>query len=96
MNEDVVRQVTSLNGITVTEISCGDSHTCALSSDGDVYTWGAGQVGQLGHGDYLRQSLPIKVANINERIVQISCGKKHSVVLGCEGRLYSWGSNECG
>jgi alpha-tubulin suppressor-like RCC1 family protein len=42
MNEDVVRQVTSLNGVTITEISCGDSHTCALSQDGDVYTWGAG------------------------------------------------------
>lgn len=42
MNEDVVRQVTSLNGVTITEISCGDSHTCALSQNGDVYTWGAG------------------------------------------------------
>jgi alpha-tubulin suppressor-like RCC1 family protein len=45
MNEDVVRQVTSLNGVSIIDISCGDSHNCALSSEGDVYTWGAGQVG---------------------------------------------------
>lgn len=42
MNEDIVRQVTSLNGIVIIEIACGDSHTCALSQDGDLYTWGAG------------------------------------------------------
>ena len=53
-NEDSVNQVTSLNGVKIIDVACGDAHTCALSLDGDVYTWGAGQVGQLGHGDYLR------------------------------------------
>ena len=42
MNEDIVRQVTSLNDKFITEISCGESHTCALSEAGEVYTWGAG------------------------------------------------------
>jgi alpha-tubulin suppressor-like RCC1 family protein len=96
MNEDVVRQVTSLNGVNVIDIACGESHTCALTSDGDVYTWGSGQIGQLGHGDFHRQSLPIKVANINEKIVQVACGKKHTVALTSDGKVYSWGSNESG
>jgi alpha-tubulin suppressor-like RCC1 family protein len=50
----------------------------------------------LGHGDFLRQSLPIKVANINEKIVQVECGKKHTIALSEEGSVYSWGSNEKG
>jgi len=33
---------------------------------------------------------------LNERIIQVSCGKKHTVVLGESRKLYSWGSNEFG
>ncbi len=68
-----------------------------LSNKGEVFTWGGGQLGQLGHGDFLRQNLPLKIANlVEENIVQISCGKRHSAALTSHGRLYTWGSNEYG
>ena len=53
-------------------------------------------MGQLGLGDSLRQSLPIKVSNLETKIVQISCGKRHSAALSQDGILYTWGSNEYG
>ena len=53
-------------------------------------------MGQLGLGDFLRQSLPIKVSNMEAKIIQISCGKRHTSAVAESGALYTWGSNEYG
>lgn len=64
LNEDSVRLVSALSAVTILDIACGESHSLALSKSGEVYTWGGGQLGQLGHGDFLRQSLPLKIVNL--------------------------------
>ena len=94
-NEDQVRQVNALGAINIIDVACGESHTVCLSDKREVYSWGGGQLGQLGHGDFLRQSAPIKIANL-EDIIQISCGKRHSACINSEGNLMTWGSNEYG
>jgi RCC1 and BTB domain-containing protein len=85
MNEDHVRSVSALSNYHVIDIACGESHTIALTNKGEIYTWGGGQLGQLGHGDFLRQSLPIKVANLEGdgigKVISISCGKRHSAAI---------------
>ncbi|KAF5893394.1 methionine aminopeptidase 2 isoform X2, partial [Clarias magur] len=34
----------------INKVSCGSRHTAAITSTGDLYTWGWGLYGQLGHG----------------------------------------------
>ena len=34
----------------IDKVSCGSNHVLALTSDGQVYSWGLNFVGQLGHG----------------------------------------------
>ncbi|XP_060770960.1 RCC1 domain-containing protein 1-like isoform X2 [Neoarius graeffei] len=34
----------------IKKVSCGSRHTAAITSTGDLYTWGWGFYGQLGHG----------------------------------------------
>ncbi|XP_058624074.1 RCC1 domain-containing protein 1 isoform X2 [Onychostoma macrolepis] len=34
----------------ISRISCGSRHTAAVTGTGDLYTWGWGHYGQLGHG----------------------------------------------
>ena len=34
------------------QVSCGEYHSAALTGSGEVYTWGDGGDGQLGHGDW--------------------------------------------
>ena len=40
-----------LAGKKVVSVDCGASHTVAVTAEGDVYTWGRGKFGALGHGD---------------------------------------------
>ncbi|XP_025916575.1 RCC1 domain-containing protein 1, partial [Apteryx rowi] len=37
--------------LEVSRVSCGSRHTAAVTRGGDLYTWGWGKYGQLGHGD---------------------------------------------
>ncbi|XP_015284316.1 PREDICTED: RCC1 domain-containing protein 1 [Gekko japonicus] len=38
-------------GEDVGKVSCGSRHTAALTRTGELYTWGWGKYGQLGHRD---------------------------------------------
>jgi alpha-tubulin suppressor-like RCC1 family protein len=42
LNEDTIRAVSALNNIQIIDIACGESHTIALASKGEVFTWGGG------------------------------------------------------
>jgi alpha-tubulin suppressor-like RCC1 family protein len=37
------------NAITVTQVSCGRAHSLCLTDDGQVYSFGKGAEGRLGH-----------------------------------------------
>ncbi|MCH98438.1 ultraviolet-B receptor UVR8-like, partial [Trifolium medium] len=42
----------------VVQISCGWRHTIAVTDRANVYSWGRGANGQLGHGDNLDRNVP--------------------------------------
>lgn len=39
-------------------VSFGDYHTCGISSEGQLYSWGLSNKGQLGHADEDSRELP--------------------------------------
>ena len=41
-----------LSDKTVINAACGFQHTACVTDQGDVYTWGNGKSGALGHGDW--------------------------------------------
>ena len=43
------RRVEALRRVVVKDISAGSMHTAAISSTGEVYTWGSNKSGQLGY-----------------------------------------------
>ncbi|WP_372790789.1 RCC1 domain-containing protein, partial [Paraconexibacter sp.] len=49
-------------GTTVTRVGIGANHTLALTSTGDLYAWGAGSFGQLGHGSTSSSTTPVAVS----------------------------------
>lgn len=42
--------ISALSGKNIVSISSGSSHCAAISVEGDLYTWGRGNHGRLGHG----------------------------------------------
>ncbi|OMJ86488.1 hypothetical protein SteCoe_11981 [Stentor coeruleus] len=84
----------------VTKISCGSSHSLALTESGDVYTWGLGKFGNLGTGNFISQSSPLKLRLPEGSFcTQISCGSRHSGMILTDGRssmLYMVGEGNKG
>ena len=81
----------------IIKISGGDSFSLALDSSGIVYAWGKNAFGQLGDGTYIDKSSPISIDNLSgKKITQIATGSAHSVALDSDGKVYTWGLNNCG
>jgi len=48
-------------GFRVRDVAAGSNHSAAVTSAGELYTWGLGEYGRLGHGDNLTQLTPKRV-----------------------------------
>jgi alpha-tubulin suppressor-like RCC1 family protein len=85
-------------GGTVTQISGGGNHTCALLNTGNVRCWGSGNAGQLGYGNIFKigdNETPASAGNVNVGgiVVQISAGESHTCALLNTGNVRCWGAN---
>ena len=93
--------VRALTKHRVRHVSCGWRFTVATTHGGDVYTWGSGTHGQLGHGDTRDRLVPAVVAALSgnhrhSRIAVVAAGARHCVAMSATTRLYSWGWNAFG
>jgi alpha-tubulin suppressor-like RCC1 family protein len=77
------------------QISAGTDHTCALTSDGRAYCWGANRDGQLGTGTSVATITPQPVST-DARFASISAGSFHTCAVTLAGGAYCWGSNSGG
>ena len=55
----LVVEFPGLSDVVLTDISTGNSHTCAILDNGSVACWGYGETGSLGHGSYESSSRPV-------------------------------------
>nr|XP_057908425.1 alsin isoform X2 [Doryrhamphus excisus] len=63
----------------------------------EVWSWGHGDQGQLGHGDNLDRSQPLCIKSLNNKeVVRVAAGAQHSLALTAQSQLFSWGSNRHG
>ena len=49
----------------IAHVSCGAEHSFALTTSGELYSWGLNFRGQLGHGDLENRSRPTLVKNLS-------------------------------
>jgi alpha-tubulin suppressor-like RCC1 family protein len=66
-----------------------------LARDGDVFTWGYGNSGQLGHGNTDHQLVPKRVEGLTN-VTDIAIGTDHSLAVVEAGSVYTWGYNYYG
>ncbi|KAL4590552.1 hypothetical protein LXL04_003484 [Taraxacum kok-saghyz] len=71
-----------LVGEFVEEISCGAYHCAVLTSRSEIFTWGMGANGRLGHGDFEDRKTPTLVESLKDRHVKsISCGSSYTASI---------------
>lgn len=56
----------------IRDIACGSNHSAAITSNGELYTWGSGEYGRLGHGDFLTQLRPKQVTTSSFNCIILS------------------------
>ncbi len=87
---------------SVVGVACGAHHAVALTGNGQVFTWGANESGQLGLGRagnvYKPKILPFFRDMTGEAaVVQISAGAAHTAALMSDREnVYMWGDNRSG
>lgn len=88
----MVREPSTKKVLKVRQVACGRYHTIGLSENGQVFTWGGGKNGRLGHGDEKIRSQPTWVETLsNEKGLVITAGYHNNLVLSEKGEVYSWG-----
>lgn len=73
----------------------GRNHVVACSIDGNVWCWGNGMYGQLGHGQAAALIIPRLVMQ-GKHIVAVSAGRYHNTAVTRLGAIYTWGAGENG
>lgn len=97
----VARKIPSLHKII--KIVSGESHFLALDSNGDVWSMGDDTYGQCGIDSLARSASPPfmelkypnpqKVNLLPDKVLEIACGRSHSLALLANGEVWGWGRN---
>jgi len=86
-----------LAGVTLTQITMGYWHVCALASTGAVYCWGYDVDGELGNGttSSTPSNVPVLVSG-GLTFTQISAGQYSTCGVTSAGAVYCWGLGSSG
>ncbi|XP_007943342.1 RCC1 domain-containing protein 1 [Orycteropus afer afer] len=78
-------------------LELGAEHALLLGAAGQVFSWGSGRHGQLGHGT-LEAELEPKLLEALQglHMAEVAAGGWHSVCVSETGDIYIWGWNESG
>ena len=107
-NELSPRPVAALCGVQLRSVAAGDSHVLAVTDGGQLFSWGVGFYGCLGHGDEKSLSVPRLVealgstgedtgaCSLRMRVASAAGGAFHSLAVTTEGRVLVWGRNHRG
>uniref|UniRef100_A0A673AXN5 Alsin Rho guanine nucleotide exchange factor ALS2 a n=1 Tax=Sphaeramia orbicularis TaxID=375764 RepID=A0A673AXN5_9TELE len=88
----------ALQGKTVVRVAAGGFHCGALSEQGSVYMWGENTAGQCGQTEKVSEPCPVSVVDsevvppVTVRIIDLVCGREHSLALSAQNELWAWGS----
>ena len=85
----------------MTGIATGGDASLATENDGlsavtSVWAWGANYYGQLGDGTTTSRATPERVTGLPAAVAGISAGYGFAAVLGTDGSVWDWGTNEFG
>ena len=76
-------------------LSLGAYHSCAITTSGVPYCWGANQQGQIGDGSTTDRTAPVRAGG-TLLYDTISAGGSHTCGITPDGSAWCWGNNYSG
>lgn len=98
-SRDAPAKVNALADKFITKIYCGAAYSAVVSISGELFTWGKGSFGSLGHGASDDKLLPTQVqALVGHSVVDVALGSgdSHSLCVTDEGIVFAWGDGDFG
>ncbi|MQL74597.1 hypothetical protein Taro_006979 [Colocasia esculenta] len=97
-------KVDALQGSYIKTSAAAKFHSVAVSDRGELYTWGFGRGGRLGHPDFDIHSGQAAVITPRQvtlglgsrHVKSIAAAKHHTVIATENGEVFTWGSNREG
>lgn len=90
-------RVEALVGKRVTCVAAGDDHTVVCTDKGEVYTFGGGKDGRLGHGSEDDVRTPRRVEGlVGRKATAVAAGGRFTAVVANAGELFTFGMGMCG
>ena len=81
-DQKIPKCVEGLFDVKVKKVSFGWYDTAVCTEGGRVYTFGLGQYGQLGHGNYTNRTSPSLVKALEgKHVIQVQSGDKRTMAL---------------
>ena len=91
-NHYLPQKIDSLQDIEFVE--CGEEYTiCKQTNNNNIFVWGNNDFGQLGTGNTDTQFTPFHCSNWPDNIIDIKCGRCHTLILTSNQDVYSCGNN---
>ena len=83
------------SGANFIALAAGDTHTCAVASDGRVLCWGDNSRGQLGDGTTTSRGAARPVTGLSGAKA-IAAGAEHTCAITTADAVQCWGANDFG
>ena len=93
VDQPLPKRVNSV-GAGVTQVTVGDGHSCAATSDGTVWCWGFNHNGQLGDGTTEAKTTPTPVFKLATPPRELTSGFDFTCALEQNGSLWCWGAGQ--
>ena len=84
---------TFAGGTNWKQVSCGERHTAAIKTDGTLWGWGQGSLGQLGTGG-VSNPIPVTTFAGGTNWKSVTCGLNYTAAIKTDGTLWVWGRGD--
>jgi alpha-tubulin suppressor-like RCC1 family protein len=85
-----------LGGHAFSSVAAAGTHTCGVTTAGDIYCWGYNAEGQLGNAAAGNETDTPVLADGGRSFAAVTVGDAHTCGLATDGAAYCWGSNHIG
>jgi alpha-tubulin suppressor-like RCC1 family protein len=86
-----------LDGVRLRSAAAGHDYTLVVSEDGELFSFGSGLTGCLGHGDDETQMIPELVQSLSPAhghvVREVASTKKGAMALTADSKVFVWGYN---